>query len=171
MDAIKLRPWQYSDSEDLVQNANDMEVARYLTNKFPHPYTLEHAGQFIQFANSGTPIHMFAITLNNKAIGGIGIHPQNDVMEKNAEIGFWLGRAYWGKGIMTVVVPQMLVFAFDNYPITRVYARVFGNNIASQRVIEKTGFTKEAILHKTIYKNGEFLDEHIYGYRKPEIQQ
>lgn len=166
MEGIQLRPWQISDCESLVENANDIEVARYLTNKFPHPYTLAHAREFIQFANSAMPVHIFAIVLHNTAIGGIGIHPQDDVMKKNAEIGFWLGRAYWGKGIMSGVIPHILAFAFENYDITRVYARVFGNNIASQRVVEKAGFTKEAVLSKTIYKNDAFLDEIIYGYRK-----
>jgi RimJ/RimL family protein N-acetyltransferase len=117
-------------------------------------------------ANSGKPIHIFAIDVNGKAVGGIGIHPQNDIMCKNAELGYWLGEAYLGKGIVTKAIKQVIDFAFKTYDIKRIYARPFGNNTASQHVLEKSGFQLEARFEKTIFKNGEYLDELIYSYRK-----
>lgn len=161
-----LRPWQPDDLENLVINANNPHIAKYMTDAFPHPYTREAGMSFLTFATQGNPTHIFAIEVEGKAAGGIGIHPQSDIMRKNAELGYWLGETYWGKGIITAAIPQMVDFAFSTYDITRVFARPFGNNPASARVLEKCGFTLEATIHQNIYKNGEFLDELIYGYRK-----
>ena len=165
MDFI-LRPWTINDLESLVSNANNDQIARYLTDGFPHPYTKENGKAFIAMATKDNPIHIFAIEVNGKAVGGIGIHLQQDIMKKNAEIGYWLGEAYWGKGIITKAITEMIQFGFNTYDITRIYARPFGTNLASQRVLEKAGFTLEARIEKNIFKNGEFLDELIYAVRK-----
>lgn len=161
-----LRPWRTDDVESLVENANNINIAKFLTNMFPHPYTKENAIKFINFANSDNPIHIFAIEVDNKAVGGIGIHPQHDIMCKNAELGYWLGEKYWNNGIISGAINQMIDFAFKNYDIIRLYARPFGNNIASQRVLEKNGFKLEARIEKNIFKYNEYLDELIYAIRR-----
>lgn len=163
---FKLRPWQIDDLESLVQYANNFEVAKNLTDAFPHPYTEADGKAFITMATKADPIHIFAIEVEGKAVGGIGIHPQSDIMKKNAELGYWLGEPYWGKGIITRAIKQMVDFAFKTYDITRVYARPYGTNIGSQKVLEKNGFKLEARIEKNIFKNGEFLDELIYAIRK-----
>jgi [ribosomal protein S5]-alanine N-acetyltransferase len=165
MDFI-LRPWNENDIDSLIANANNNNIARFMTDGFPHPYTAENAKAFIAMATKDEPVHIFAIEVDGKAAGGIGIHPQADVMKKNAELGYWLGENYWGKGIITAAIKQMTEFAFATYDITRIYARPFGNNTASQKVLEKAGFTLEARIEKSIFKNGEFLDELIYAVRK-----
>ena len=154
------------DLESLVQHANNFEVAKNLTDAFPHPYTEADGKAFITMATKADPIHIFAIEVEGKAVGGIGIHPQSDIMKKNAELGYWLGEPYWGKGIITRAIRQMVDFAFKTYDITRVYARPYGTNIGSQKVLEKNGFKLEARIEKNIFKNGEFLDELIYAIRK-----
>lgn len=161
-----LRPWQADDLESLVENANNIKIAKFMTDAFPHPYTEESGRSFLSFARQGNPIHIFAIEVDGKAVGGIGIHPQSDIMRKNAELGYWLGEKYWGLGIISRAIPQILTFAFKTYDITRVYARPFGNNPASARVLEKNGFVLEATIKKNIFKFGEMVDELIYGYRK-----
>lgn len=161
-----LRPWNENDTDSLVANANNFNIARFLTDGFPHPYTEENARAFIAMATKEVPVHIFAIEVEGKAVGGIGIHPQSDIMKKNAELGYWLGEAYWGKGIITAAIKQMIDFAFSTYDITRIYARPFGNNAASQKVLQKAGFVLEARIEKNIFKNGEFLDELIYAVRK-----
>ncbi len=164
-----LRPWRIEDADSLVENANNINIAKYLTDMFPHPYTKENAANFINYANSDVPIHIFAIEVDNKAVGGIGIHPQNDIMRKNAELGYWLGEKYWNMGIISKAISLMVDFAFNNYDIVRLYARPFGNNIASQRVLEKNGFKLEARIEKNIFKYDEFLDELIYALRRSNI--
>ena len=161
-----LRPWTINDLASLVKYANNPEIAKNMTDQFPHPYTEENGKMFIDFATKNFPTHIFAIDIKGKAVGGIGIHPQTDILQKNAEIGYWLAEPFWRKGIITKAIPQMLDFAFKTYDITRVYARPFETNIASQKVLEKTGFKLEARFEKTIFKNGEYLDELVYAIRK-----
>ena len=161
-----LRPWRPSDLDSLVTYANNWNIARFLTNAFPFPYTKESGQNFITFATKDEIIHIFAIEVDGKAVGGIGIHPQSDIQSKNAELGYWLAEPYWGKGIITSAIASMLDFAFATYDIDRVFARPFGSNLASQRVLEKAGFVLEAKLEKTLFKNGEYQDELIYGFRR-----
>lgn len=162
---IKLRPWNIEDAESLVENANNFEIARFMSDAFPNPYTIEDAKNFIAFATKDEPIHIFAIEIDGKAVGGIGIHPQADIMKKNAELGYWLGEKYWGKGIISRAIQEIIPFAFKTYDITRIYARPFGNNLASQKVLEKAGFKLEARIKENIFKNGEYLDELVYAIR------
>lgn len=164
---FKLRRWEANDLASLIENANDPDIAKYMTDGFPFPYTEEHARKFIVKATNGDPISIFAIEVNGKAVGGIGIHPQTDIMRKNAELGYWLGINYQNKGIISRAIPQMIAFAFKTFDITRIYARPFGSNKASQKVLEKCGFLLEARIENNIYKNGKYEDELIYGLRKP----
>ena len=163
---IKLRHWNIEDAESLVENANNFEIARFMSDAFPYPYTIENANNFIAFAIKDEPIHIFAIEIDGKAVGGIGIHPQADIMKKNAELGYWLGEKYWGKGIISRAIREIIPFAFKTYDITRIYARPFGNNVASQKVLEKAGFKLEARIKENIFKNGEYLDELVYAIRR-----
>lgn len=160
-----LRPWRPEDIDSLVAHANDYDIAKNMTDKFPYPYTREHGMNFIAFATKDIPAHIFAIEINGQAVGGIGIHPQKDVLRKNAELGYWLGKPYWGQGVITRAIQQMVAFAFNTYDITRIFARPFGSNKASQRVLEKAGFMLEARISNSIFKNGMYTDELIYAVR------
>lgn len=161
-----LRPWSMDDLDSLVQYANNPNIARFLTNQFPHPYTEENGRSFIEFAMSGSPKRIMAIDIEGEAVGGIGVHPQKDVYAKNAEMGYWLAEPFWGNGIMTEAIKQMIDYGFKNFDINRIFARPFGNNHASQRILEKSGFKLEGRFEKTFFKNGEYLDELIYAIRK-----
>ncbi|HRG58092.1 MAG TPA: GNAT family protein [Bacteroidia bacterium] len=160
---ISLRPWEMSDLSNLTMYANNPKIAQNLTNAFPHPYSNEAGIKFIEMARSHFPVQIFAICNNNEAIGGIGVHPQHDIHEKCAELGYWLAENYWGKGIMSQAVIHMINYTFNNFDVIRLYARPFSSNMASQKVLEKCGFIHEATLKKSIYKNGVFLDELIYS--------
>lgn len=171
MTDITLRPWHINDAEELANIANNKNIAQFMADVFPHPYTIENAKTFIAFATSNpNPIaigsKIFAIEMNGKPIGSIGLHLQTDILRKNAEIGYWLGEAYWGKGIITKAMPQIIDYGFKNMDIVRIFARIFGTNIASQKVVEKCGFILEGKYDKTLFKNGEYLDELIYAIRK-----
>ncbi len=159
----KLRAWSPDDIKSLVQYANNFNVAKFLTNQFPHPYTEKDGRRFIGMAMSGDPLNIFAIDVDGVAAGGIGVHQQEDIHCKSAELGYWLAEPFWGQGIITAAVKEMVTYAFKNFDIVRLYARPFSNNKASQRVLEKAGFELEAIHRKSIFKNGEFLDELIFA--------
>jgi RimJ/RimL family protein N-acetyltransferase len=159
----KLRPWTSGDLGSLVKYADNFNVAKYLTGLFPHPYTEDDGRRFIKMAMSGKPTNIFAIEVNGVAAGGIGVHPQQDIHCKTAELGYWLAEPFWGQGIVTHAVKEMVGYAFENFDIVRLYARPFSNNKASQRVLEKAGFDLEAIHRKSIFKNGEVLDELVFA--------
>jgi len=162
---FRLRPWTIKDLKSLVKYANNPKIARFMTNQFPHPYTNATGKAFINFAISTKPARIFCIEVNGEAVGGIGIHPQNDIQCKNAELGYWLAEPFWGQGIVTQAVKQMVQFGFETFDINRIFARPFGSNLASQRVLEKAGFALEARLQNTLFKEGVYEDELIYCIR------
>lgn len=163
---FKLRNWHENDLSSLVKYANNPLIAANLTDKFPHPYTEENGKAFISFATQYDTHHIFAIDINGEACGGIGIHPQSDIQRLNAELGYWLAEPFWGHGIISKAIPMVLDFAFREMPITRIFARPFARNIASQKVLEKNGFVLEARIEKSLIKNGVLEDELIYAIRK-----
>ncbi len=162
----KLRPWTINDLESLVKYANNQNIAKNLTDRFPHPYTLENGKAFIEMATQNIPTSIFAIEINGQASGGIGLHFQQDIQRKNAELGYWLAEPFWGNGIITKAIKEITDYGFKTFDITRIYARPYGTNIASQKVLEKVGYKLEGRFEKTLYKNNEFLDELIYAIRK-----
>jgi len=137
-----------------------------MTDQFPHPYSMDKGKAFIAFATSNNPVHILAISIDDQAVGGIGIHPQSDIHSNNAELGYWLGEPFWGQGIVSSAIEKMVDYGFKNFNINRIFARPFGSNIPSQRVLEKNGFVLEARFHQTIMKHGQFEDELVYAIRK-----
>ena len=161
-----LRPWKIDDLDNLVKFANNLNVAKYMTDRFPHPYNAENGKIFIESATNDFPFNIFAIDIAGEASGGIGLHLQADIQCKNAELGYWLAEPYWGKGIMTKAITQMVDYGFKTWEINRIFARPFATNTGSQKVLEKAGFTFEARFEKTLFKNGEYLDELVYAVRR-----
>lgn len=163
---ITLRPWHISDLDNLVKYADNPKIAMYMTDQFASPYLRENGIKFIEFANSGEPLRIFAIDLDGQSIGGIGLHPQSDIERKNAELAYWLGEPFWGNGIISKVIPQIVDYGFTNLDLHRIFGRAFGRNIASQKALEKAGFNLEAKLKDAFYKNGNFEDAFIFSILK-----
>lgn len=163
---FRLRPWTMEDLESLVRFANNFNIVKNLMDVFPHPYSIENGKAFIEMATKNSPPNILAIEVNGEASGAIGIHAQNDIYRKNAELGYWLAEPYWGKGIITKAIVQMVDYGFKSFDIVRIYARPFAHNTGSQKALEKAGFVLEARLKKTIFKNEEFIDELIYAIRR-----
>jgi ribosomal-protein-alanine N-acetyltransferase len=161
-----LRSWTLKDAVGLPEYANNFKIARFMMDRFPHPYTIEDAKAFISLAIKDDPVTLFAIDINGRAAGGIGIHPQPDVYKKNAELGYWLAEPYWRQGIISSAIRQIVHYTFGNFAVDRIFARPFGTNLPSQRVLEKIGFTLEGRFEKTIFKHGEYLDELVYAIRR-----
>lgn len=163
-----LRPFQLFDSKSIAKHANNQLIWANLRDKFPYPYYEKDALQFIQMVSNRSPITEFAIDVNGEAIGAAGIILKDDVYEGNGEIGYWIGQNYWGKGIGTNVVTELLQIAFDELKLYRVYAEVFDKNPASARVLEKNGFCKEATLKNAIIKDGVRQNLSIYSFINPK---
>ena len=164
-----LRPWKETDIDNLVKFANNYNIAKNLTDTFPHPYTQQDGMKFITTAIQMQPTRLFAIDVNGEAVGSVGIFPQTDIHAKNAEMCYMLSEKYWGQGIMTEAVKLMVEYCFKTFDITRIFARPFGTNKSSQRVLEKAGFTLEGCFEKTLFKHNEYIDEIIYAKRKTDL--
>ena len=163
---IILRAWKMDDLSSLQKYANNLNIAKYMTDQFPHPYTREAGRTFIEFANKENHSRMWAIEYKGEAIGGIGLHTTRDVLRKNAEIGYWIGEDFWGQGLMSEAIGETIKWGFNHLDVNRIYARVFGNNMRSAALLEKCGFQKEVHVKDGIIKNNEFLDELLFAIRK-----
>lgn len=157
-----LRPWREGDEESLARHGDDAGVADNLRDGFPQPYTIEDARTFIRLAPEG---HL-AIEVDGQAVGGIGFTPGRDVERLSAEVGYWLGRAYWGRGITTLAVRQLADHLFATTPIIRLFATPYASNRASMRVLEKAGFTHLTTLHRAAVKHGRIVDMEYYELLK-----
>lgn len=166
MDTIQLRQFSISDAPRLAELANNPKISINLRDAFPSPYTLDNAQNFIAMCSAYQPAQVFAIEYNDEYVGNIGLHPGSDVYCKTAEIGYFLGEPYWNKGIMTEAVKQMVKYGFENLDIVRIHTGIFEYNIASQRVLEKCGFKKEAVFEKAVFKNDQLWDEVRYAILK-----
>lgn len=162
-----LRPWRAGDADALVKYANNPNIARNLRDRFPHPYTLRDAKGFIQSCLSARPHVSFAIVVDGEAAGGIGISPGSDVERFSAEIGYWLGEPFWGRGITAEAVELMSVYAFDTCRLLRLFALPFAENRRSARVLEKAGYTREGILRSSAVKDGVVRDQALYALINP----
>jgi RimJ/RimL family protein N-acetyltransferase len=161
-----LRPFLGTDLSALVKHANDPTVAASLTDAFPHPYSEEHGRIFLSEAMKDVPLRR-CIDIDGECCGAIGLHPKADLWRRNMELGYWLAKEHRGKGIMTEAIRQIVQIGFAAFPeVTRIYATPFGSNIASQKALEKAGFTLEAKLIGTLVKNGKVEDEWIYAVRR-----
>jgi RimJ/RimL family protein N-acetyltransferase len=158
-----IRSWRPEDVPSLVRHANNRRVWRNLRDRFPHPYTASDADDWIRHAARAAPQTHFAIAVDGEAVGGIGLDLQTDVFRRSAEIGIWLGEAYWGRGLGTEAVRAMTDFAFRTFDLCRVYAGVFEWNPASMRMLEKAGYSREGCLRKSVTKDGHTIDQMLYA--------
>jgi [ribosomal protein S5]-alanine N-acetyltransferase len=168
LSACRIRSWRDGDQVSLVRHADDPLVWRNVRDQFPHPYTMADADGWIARVVGHKPETQFAIEVDGGVAGGVGLMLQEDVARHSAEIGYWLGQAYWGRGIMSEVVRRMTSYGFRSLDLFRVYALVFEWNPASQRVLEKAGYVLEGRLRKAVLKDGQLLDQFAYGVTRQD---
>jgi RimJ/RimL family protein N-acetyltransferase len=153
-----VRDWRRDDAEALARHANSRAIWRNLRDRFPHPYTLAHARDWIGGILDEPKRTVFAIEVDGEATGGIGLHTGSDVHRLSAEIGFWLGEAAQGRGIATDAVRAVTEWGFAELGLRRIHGQVFAWNPASVRVLEKAGYVLEGRLRNAVVKDGEVVD-------------
>jgi RimJ/RimL family protein N-acetyltransferase len=159
-----VRSWRPDDLSSLVANADNRNIWLNLRDRFPHPYTRRAGREFIRLAMGQRPETMFAIDVGGEAVGGIGFTVLTDVERVSAEIGYWLGEPFWGRGIVTEALVAVTQYAMDSCRLTRIYALPFASNTASCRVLEKAGYTLEARLRRSAIKDGHVVDQLQYSF-------
>jgi len=159
-----VRSWQTSDVESIVVHANNKKIWLNLRDAFPYPYTRHDARDFIRAVRQREPETTFAIAVNGDAVGSIGFVMHGDVERVSAEIGYWLGEALWGRGIVTDALRGVTDYAIATHGLTRIYALPFAWNTASCRVLEKAGYVLEARLRCSAIKDGQLTDQLQYAF-------
>lgn len=170
---VSIREFLESDAKDLAHYANDKRIAAFIRDDFPQPYSVEDAERFIKVCLDREHTNRIAraICMDDKFIGTISImfNRQDDVYRKSAEIGYWLGVPFWGKGIMTSAIVYMCNLAFKYCNIERIYAETFEINTASRRCLEKAGFTYEGTLRNHICKYNVVQNSCMYSILRDEV--
>ena len=162
-----VRPWRLADAPALARYANNINIAKQLRDRFPHPYTLGAARQFLAQIVALEPVRNFAIEVDGESAGGIGYAPGTDVERFSAEIGYWLGEPLWRRGIVTEAVQLVTEHAFAAHNLLRLFALPFADNAASARVLEKAGYVREGLLRHSSVKYGRPRDQLIYACINP----
>jgi RimJ/RimL family protein N-acetyltransferase len=159
-----VRDWRPDDAASLAHHANDRSIWRNMRDRFPHPYTLADAMAFLALADSMQPRTWFAIAVDDRAVGGIGYTLHQDVERIAAEMGYWLGTAFWGRGIMTAALDAVTAYAFQQHTeLRRIYAVPYAGSAASVRVLEKAGYSYEGRLRQSAIKDGAVTDQFMYA--------
>ncbi|MCW8804535.1 MAG: GNAT family N-acetyltransferase [Ignavibacteriaceae bacterium] len=166
-----IRGFEYSDQAALVKYANNHNISKLLRDQFPFPYTKTDAETWLIHACNQEIETNFVIANQKELIGAIGINLQEDVNRFSAEIGYWLAEPFWKKGIATSALKEFTKYAFVNFNLNRIYANVFEGNDASEKVLIKAGYKKEATLKKAVFKEQKFIDQYIYAILKEELQK
>ena len=163
LSACTVRSWRAADAESLTRYGNNRRIWDNLRDLFPHPYTIRDARDYLQFVKKA-PETSFAIDVQGEAVGGVGFVLRTDVERVSAEIGYWLGEPFWGKGIGTAALAAVTQHAIAAHGLTRIYALPFAHNIASCRVLEKAGYVLEGRLRRSAIKNGVVIDQMQYAF-------
>ena len=160
---VTIRKFRRSDKFRMAELANNEKISINLRDAFPFPYTIADAEAFIAGCIRQNPVEIFAIEYHGQYVGNIGLHKQSDVYSKSAELGYFIGEPYWNKGITTRAVNLICEYGFKELDIVRIYSGIFEYNPASQRVLEKCGFEKEAVSKNAVCKKGKIYDEIRYA--------
>jgi ribosomal-protein-alanine N-acetyltransferase len=165
----EIRSWRAADLESLVKYANNRNIWISVRDRFPHPYTRGAGRQFIRTTRRSDPETVFAIAVGREAVGGIGFMLQGDVDRVSAEIGYWVGEPFWGRGIASEALIAITRYAIERHGLTRVFAVPFASNLASCRVLEKAGYVLEGRLRRSAVKDGAIIDQLQYAFIAPAV--
>ena len=167
----RIRKWNLSDAADLAMAISNKNIQDNLRDGLPYPYTEKDGADFISAMLSAdeNETFAFAITVDDKVVGSIGVFRQGNIHRLTAELGYYIAEEHWGRGIMTEAVRQICQYVFEKSDIIRIYAEPFAYNVASCRVLEKAGFRYEGTLRNNAVKNGKIIDMKMYSLLKAEI--
>ena len=164
VDAItRLRPWRADDLDVLLLHANDEQVSRGTSDRFPFPYTRADGEAFLagRVVDLDTPV--FAIEIDGRACGGVGVRPGEGERRHAAELGYWLGRTHWNRSHMTRIVGAFAPWVMDALALYRLQATVLDFNAASARVLLKNGFVEEGTQRNAVFKHGRLHDLRVFA--------
>jgi ribosomal-protein-alanine N-acetyltransferase len=158
-----LRPLVAEDAASIARHANDRDVWINLRDRFPHPYAEKDLIEYVERQDLLPRVLNLGIEVDGAAIGSITLMPGVDVERVSSEIGYWIGKEHWGRGIMTDALRAMTTYGFRDLGFHRIYAMAFARNKPSLRILEKAGYVKEGFSRRSYIKEGEIGDQCLYG--------
>ncbi|KAF2630101.1 acyl-CoA N-acyltransferase [Macroventuria anomochaeta] len=172
------------DAPSMSHHANNPKITEFMSLGFPSPYTLEAANGWINM-NLTPPIYNWGISLRTSPstiIGGCGLKPGVDVQTHAAEVGYWIGEEFWGRGLVTEMLAGLTRWVFEAEESllagkeggkrwTRLWGGVFEGNKGSIRCFEKCGYKQEGVLRGAVEKNGGASDLVVFGLVKGEWEE
>ncbi len=164
-----VREFRPDDAPSLARHANNRKVWLNLRDLFPHPYAEEHAAGYIAHVLKRSEIMSYAIDVEGAAVGSISLRRGDDIERYTAELGYWLGEEFWGRGIVSEAIRQVTKIGFAVHGLIRIFAVPFARNAASCRVLEKNGYTREALMRQSAFKDGVVEDQYLYAALRDEF--
>ena len=160
-----IREWRFEDKTALAATLNNPKVLDMLRDGLPSPYTEQDAEDYIRAMLASDPgkVFAFAVTVDGKVIGSVSVTRRDNIHYRTAELGYYIGEPYWGRGYMTGAVRQVCRLVFECSDIVRIFAEPFAHNAASCRVLEKAGFVCEGTMKSNAEKNGQIVDMKLYA--------
>ena len=146
---------EHGDQDRWIALADDYDIWSNLDDSFPHPYTRKDAEEWVSLQSSKDPAEHFAICDAAGPIGGIGVNTQRGDSTNSAELGYFVGKPFWGQGIATAAAKAVTAYGFETLGLMRIFAKVKISNGASARVLEKVGYRREGSLDRPAPNEGE----------------
>ncbi len=170
---VFIRRLRLSDANDVYVNVRDKEIVRWSLN-IPHPYPKKIAAKFIRKSQRewrAKKGFVFGVVFKKtgRVIGVTGFK-NIDRISNCADIGYWLGKNYWRRGLATEAVRLVLKFGFKELKLHRIYAYVFEKNTGSKLVLEKCGFKLEGVMREALLKRSRRHNMLNYGILKREFE-
>ena len=159
---VILREWKRSDADALAAIANNKKIWDNVRDRLPFPYTKKDAKEWLELVKKQKIVTTFCVEVDGELAGSIGVTLRDDVYRKTAEIGYFIGEEYWGKGVATEAIKQMVNYVHKKFDIVRIFAEVFEFNKASMKALEKNGFYLESIRKKAAFKNNIILNDYVW---------
>jgi len=159
---VILREWKRSDADALAAIANNKKIWDNVRDRLPFPYTKKDAKEWLELVKKQKGVTTFCVEVDGELAGSIGVTLRDDVYRKTAEIGYFIGEEYWGKGVATEAIKQMVNYVHKKFDIVRIFAEVFEFNKASMKALEKNGFYLESIRKKAAFKNNILLNDYVW---------
>jgi RimJ/RimL family protein N-acetyltransferase len=166
-DQVHLSEFRSSDKPALIQHLNDRDIYDR-TLRIPFPYTDASADEWLALVakitqQQGHQVHFAIRSADDALIGGCGFDGFQVGKSHRAEVGYWLAKPFWGRGIMTSVVQRLCQHAFEEFGLVKITAHVFSHNPASARVLKKCGFVQEGLLRKHYLKDDKLIDAWLFA--------
>jgi RimJ/RimL family protein N-acetyltransferase len=169
---LVLRPFELGDAPRVKLLAGDRDVAA-MTLNVPHPYEDGIAEKWIgshqeRFDKGEETVVAITLKGSGELIGAMGLILKVD--HEKAELGYWIGKPYWGHGYCTEAARAFLRYAFTELRLNRVHAYHFHHNPASGHVLKKIGMQYEGRLRQHVKKWGQFIDNELYSILRSEFE-